>query len=253
MFRESDFEYPKPHPTYGKKPVSILQKATQQTKFNAFLENENHDHLEILEPEIVPTTFDTKYDPQDPKADWAGYVSRNEAEKRHRADHISQQVSLERTEFGISSATENHEWPRVKRDFAPMNHRSGDLIGGISANPDDAYLTSYQRQINGEATNITQMSMQKQVAPRRHVQNPCEVVPHNRSSIDQMSQQQSIDSVAMQRARPIVGQSKSLLSNLGASLLDSVPDAPRSSSTADKQSIQSIPGYTGYRTKQRPN
>ena len=69
MFRESDYRDPRPHPSYKNKPVPALQKVAQNSKFES--EREIIDPTSLSIPVPIPTTWDTKFDPNNPKADWA--------------------------------------------------------------------------------------------------------------------------------------------------------------------------------------
>ena len=65
MFRESDYQSPRLHPSYGNQPIPVLQQVAQKSSF--INPREEINNLQILpEPEIIPTTWDTIYDPQNP-------------------------------------------------------------------------------------------------------------------------------------------------------------------------------------------
>mmetsp|Transcript_34559 Transcript_34559/g.35229 ORF Transcript_34559/g.35229 Transcript_34559/m.35229 type:complete len:249 (+) Transcript_34559:177-923(+) len=247
MFRESDYQYPKVHSTYGNKPVPVLQRVSQATKFDSYIE-EKSDISSEQEPEVIPTTWDMRYDPDDPRADWAGYVSKSNTEKRHARNHPSQQSSIAVTEDGFVGQTEGSEWHRVNRDAAPTFHRpSNEIIGGIGQNPEEEYVTSYKRQVNGESTSKDQLSKFKQPDKRRQIPNPAEV--HNHSGVMMTASPSTSTSTPVQSNKPVVGQYKSFLADIGASLADSVPDAPRRARTDENKVGQAIAGYTGYRGK----
>ena len=70
MFRQSDYEPPRLHPTFSTKPTPVLQKVAQTAPFDEF--HASHGQLSPREePAIIPATRDTKYDPSHPDADWA--------------------------------------------------------------------------------------------------------------------------------------------------------------------------------------
>jgi hypothetical protein len=68
MFRESDYLPPVLHPSYANKPVSEFQARSQMAPFE--------DPRPVYVPpeedaaEVIPVTYDTKYDPSHPDADW---------------------------------------------------------------------------------------------------------------------------------------------------------------------------------------
>jgi len=70
MFRDSDFRYPQKHETFNKKQVPLLQQQQNNSKFV----DERLDNIPNEIVKEIPTTFDAKYDPEHPDADWAVFL-----------------------------------------------------------------------------------------------------------------------------------------------------------------------------------
>lgn len=234
MFRESDYFEPRVHASFGIKKIPHLQQVAQQMKFEDS-RSELRPQAEYEEPVVIPTTHDTKYDPNDPRADWAGLVSRSNPERRHITNHPSQQTSIIVTKDGVVGKSERQEWSRINRNHAPKDRPSQDIIGGIPSKPEEAYATNYRRQIIGESTSQDQLSMFKHPDKKRHIPNPAE--------------QHTLSSIATEVSRPGLPTSKSYISNIAASLADVIPDMPK---PPQKDSLaMPISGYTGYRGNRR--
>ena len=71
MFRDSDYNYPRKHESFTNKPIPILQQQQQLSKFDEGGNERNHvENLDASMIPEIPTTYDTRYDPDDPRADW---------------------------------------------------------------------------------------------------------------------------------------------------------------------------------------
>lgn len=70
MFRESDYEPPKLHPSFANKPRPIFQEHQHLSSFDGqTIAKQSFTGKQEMPPEI-PTTYDTFYDPSNPDADW---------------------------------------------------------------------------------------------------------------------------------------------------------------------------------------
>ena len=71
MFRESDYEPPRLHPTFSTKPTPVLQKVAQTAPFDEYAASHTALESPRTDPVVIPVTRDTKFDPSHPDADWA--------------------------------------------------------------------------------------------------------------------------------------------------------------------------------------
>ena len=67
MFRESDYEPPRMHPSFAKKPTPLMQ---QEARLSKFEDNRDIDRPIPEAPPAVPATYDTRVDRNHPEADW---------------------------------------------------------------------------------------------------------------------------------------------------------------------------------------
>ena len=171
-----------------------------------------------------------------------GHVSKLHAEKRHSNNHRSMQPGIICVEEGIVSIEEKQEWPVKKKRDTQGEPVDQSLIGGIGQQ--SPWETSYQRQVNGEQTDKSQLSLLKQSGPRRQIPSPYQNTI-NSSKIDIYSTSMLstvIEDGATRNSGRSSAASKSILSNLGASLVSRVPDAPHRTKAENQPPFAPIPG-----------
>lgn len=274
MFRESDFVERKIHPSYTSKPIPTFQFQCQSTKFVETQISPRQQTSTPLEVEPIPTTFDTFYDPSHPDADWSGLVSKKGGfQRKHCSDHISQRIGIIQDEKGIISVDERQEFPRRRRISAQSENDVGAIIGGIDT--DSRYQTNYRSLADHENTSRSQLILSKRQLPRKRLDNPAQakLTPdgHVFSKMSQYLTSSTLDIGGIENdtlsnsSRGLVGYrapravSKSLLSNVGANILDSVqrePPMPSPRQSAESYKTNKVlitdiyntrPGYTGHR------
>ena len=94
MFRDSDYVEKAQKRTYPQ-PAPQLQYAAAHSHFDEGRETQQQQRS--LPMEIIPPTWDTRFNPEHPDADYAGLVSKSHTTKRHTNDHRSQHVNITHT------------------------------------------------------------------------------------------------------------------------------------------------------------
>lgn len=234
MFRESDFQPTALHSTFSTKPIPTFQLQSQIARFNeksvASLSSCSSTTLDPL-PSAVPSSNDFFYDPSHPDADWSGMVSLKRNQRKHERSHASQRTNIIQTEAGIVSLGNKNEYVKTRRsDLSDPN----DVIGGIGTN--DHWKTTYMSLAVGEGTNISQLTLQKRSLPRKAIPDPAQsqssssTVLHTYFEDDQyyMTSARSQDSrsapTSLAGYRAPANVSRSLIANLGASLVGKISD-----------------------------
>ena len=152
------------HRSYSEKPIPVFQQLGQAARFDDEFELERHKLAYFKEnvPDAIPVTWDTEYNPDHPDADWNGLV-RKRAQKKHTLGAKAQQVGLSHSEFGIVG-----DMQKVPSRPAGMNLRRSDtesLIAGIGAR-NDHYKTSTMAQYEFEPTEMAQMTLARRSVPK---------------------------------------------------------------------------------------
>jgi hypothetical protein len=173
----------------------------------------------------------------------SGLVSKKSAfQRKHRSDHVSQKTGVIQTEEGILSIDERQEFPRRRRDADTNVVATGGIIGGIDISTEQRYQTNYRSLAEQEGTSRSQLILSKRQLPRRRLDNPVQQQQlqqqHVFSKMSQFLVNNALSdsapaaadgSLAGYRAPRAV--SKSLLSSVGANILDSAPKSAPSSSS----------------------
>ena len=237
--RESDYVEPKHHESYTAKPTVVLQLSSQAARFSGpSIAGVNCSTVNDIQAPVVPATYDTVYDPRDPRADWGGLMTKENNKKHTNGTHRSQQLGIEQTELGIISKEEKQEWSRLRRnpDTVPKND---NIIGGI-ASDGDRWQTNYQALTHGDGTRKDQLTLQKRTAPRVPLPNPAQASQRGAVGNHLRSQQSTPRGAAgseggdysprseqgsVQGGGSLIGYrappaTKSLFSNMGAELVE---------------------------------
>ena len=225
MFREGDMRPEKYHSTYSSKPVSLFQQQQQASRFNEFNTREHQPRAgeQLIDeiPEEIPITSDVIYQPDNPNADWSGMVQKS-YQKRHTNSHISQKVGIIQTEQGIVS-NESRDMIAKKKIFIQKD--TENLIGGI--NSDEQYKTNYQSFTSNEQTNRSQLILNKRTLPRKQLND--NTTARSVIAPDQQLQYQSTiqsrnNNSSNSSNRFVGSHTRNMLSNLGNSIIDNIPD-----------------------------
>jgi hypothetical protein len=191
---EENYNARQMHSSFAQKPTSLYQLESQLAQFKDTRHNRQDEekHINTKNPEVIPTTFDTVYDPNHPKADWSGFVKKNDCSDRtHWKDHRSQQIGLVQEEYGIISKSERQEFSHKRRDnYNPITGENNDpqpiennVIGGIDISEnEDRYKTNYQSLINQDKTAMEQMTMLKRALPRKNLSDPAQAISKEKPS-----------------------------------------------------------------------
>jgi hypothetical protein len=169
MFRESDAQQRHPHVTF--KPKPDFQRMMEHS-FDDSASPRRHTQLQHQPEEIIPTTWDSRYEPEHVDADYAGLVSKSHQARRHRhGDHSSQQCNIAHTDLGITGQ-DDFQLPRKRKENGgPFNPITGEPIqqqkGPLIAGPGDTrgtghWKTSYQRMNEQEATSRDMLTLKRQ-------------------------------------------------------------------------------------------
>jgi len=251
MFRESDYVAPKLHSTYSNKPTPVLQSHAQSSR----LETKHDIHNKPIVDQAIPVTYDTIYDPKNPYADWSGFVSKANHQKKHCADHSSKIVSLEQTDHGIVGKNEKQLYrPKVDTMSILNNDRFRDtssIISGIDVpNQSERWISNSRRQMEFESTEKFQLSVVKRLGSKKTIPDPAQSHSNMRNPFDEVINAEIIEQYrkdSTPRMRPenesqqgenstLIGYrapaaaSKSLLSNLGSTLSTHMLEPPPKSS-----------------------
>ena len=285
MFREDDGPWygrdaSMMHPSYRNKPKVGFQEAAQQLP----LEGSAGVKLgSVLDEQArpVPTTYDTRYDPAHPKADWAGSVAIQE--RAHYNGHRAMQEGITtELEGGIVSKQEVKPFLSRRRGNGPsMTATTPGLIGGISGTSEDRYTSVARAASRREPTSRDQLTVDRRTQGMKHVGNPAQN-PSSRNTSAGASYQGSAasagmgdeefvnenivdynsgaaidqDSVSRHSDLPLLGyrgppQTKSFTSGLAASLAVDAPPSRHVPKVDSKDTKGALPGYTGYRRRQQ--
>lgn len=288
MFRGGDFNDAF-NPTGARKHASFANKPTPQLQRQML-----HSHLEVPQKPVdertyyeyassavpvVPTTFDTVYEPTNPNADWAGFVPRDQMQKKHIADNHSSRVSgIVCEEGGIIGRDGSQEFPRRRRGNAPISENSrGSIISGIDISAEERYKSNNQRQMQMEGTSRDQLVMAKRVGAKGSGlnndihNNPTAVhvigenVANYAIPTDEIEgQSHRAPSINRDPSYSLVGYrappklaSSSMFSNIGSNLVSHIPAgaAPEKrpeylpSKDMISENFNPAPGYTGARAR----
>jgi len=167
MFREElDPVTRRYHDSYYKsKDVPKQQLVAMHTNFDNG-HTHHHDashHAHAVMPDAVPTTWDSRYDPQHPDADFAG-LRPNRATRRHADNHPSQRTHIGPSDVGLAGC-DDFVLSRKKREPAPRyNLITGEpLIGGAGApRGGEAWRSEYQRLVAHEPTSTDMLTLKRQ-------------------------------------------------------------------------------------------
>ena len=172
MFRESDIPAPRLHQTFVSKPNPLMQMASSNARFEE--ERSRYgDYNDAPTAEIIPTNYDTRYNPDHPDADYLGLVSKLHQNRRHTQQHASQRCNITQTERGIVGQDE--DFIQRKRIHTKYNPITGEeivpeghppqsrLIAGIgAAEGADHWKTSYHRFSEQEPTSMDMLTLKRQ-------------------------------------------------------------------------------------------
>lgn len=176
MFRESDEVERKVHRTYTTKPVPVFQQASIASKLDdSGVASHDFIRREYDTPE-VPTTWGFVYDPSHPDADWSGIVDTSKHHhKKHVNNHISHKDHLVPTEGGFVGSDEKQSFLKRRPDMT-QNRSNSSIIGGIDfKNDNERWMSTTRRQLSGVPTEKEQLTLEKRVAPRKHLPDPAQV------------------------------------------------------------------------------
>jgi hypothetical protein len=246
MFRESDIVPKRPHRV--NQPVPTFQALSRASRFDegsAELESSRSNYV----PERIPTTYDTRIDPTNRDADWAGLVSK-ENQKRHTNIHRSQQSGIIQTEQGIVSIDEKHQWSHKRRDSnVPLDADSTPLIAGTGALRVDQWKTNNQRM--DEPTSRDQLTLDKRALPRRQISDPVQATSTRNNFFGEklmdhphtLSNSNAIDFRNKNNfgSGGSVGRNGSMLSNIGQSIVTRLPVPDSNSSRSNGQTAAPRP------------
>jgi hypothetical protein len=213
---------------------------------------------------------------QNPNADWSGLVSKEKQSRRLAPQsHPGKSSSVVHEEGGLIPREERNEFQRLRRNNAPVSENSRvNIISGIDVQDAERWKTNAQRQNNFEGTSRSQLVLNKRLGVKGvggEMPRPQAVAMTTHSSNDTSRmrfaaieqrrdydnvQDDNIYSLAGYRAPPKLASS-SLLSNIGSSVLQRLPDdfqmkrvtAYQPSKDLLAQNYNPAPGYTGSRSR----
>ena len=171
MFRESDNVIPQKHVTFHQKPKPDFQRVME----HSFPDLSPRRHLpspQHQQEEVIPTTWDSRYMPDHPDADYAGLVNKNHQQRRHgHGDHSSQRTNIAHTDLGISGQDEFQLPRKRKENNGPFNPITGEpiqpYVSPLIAGPGDTrgtehWKSSYQRMNDCEPTTRDMLTLKRQ-------------------------------------------------------------------------------------------
>ena len=246
MFRDSDYVEKAQKRTYPQ-PAPQLQYAAAHSHFDEGRETQQQQRS--LPMEIIPPTWDTRFNPEHPDADYAGLVSKQHPNKRHTNDHVSQHSNIKKTDLGLTGQ-DSFVLPRKRPQDVKYNPITGEPIiespliagpGKITAN--DQWKTSYQRFSESEPTSRDMLTFERQQELRKVPQQSRHGLLHDGEGKSPRMEGRSYESqrhmlLEMQHAHAReqavveknitgsggVARGSSLITNLGESLANRLPD-----------------------------
>ena len=279
MFRESDGPWygrdkEVMHPSFRNKPVVINQVAAAAVSIEGTRGVQSGTVLDRQKP-VVPTTYDTVYDPSNPRADWTGSVQINE--RAHYQNLRAQQEGITtELEGGLVSKVEVQPFLSRRRGTGPsMTATTPGLIGGISGSDEDRYTSVAKLAADRQPTSRDQLTMDKRALGNKIIPNPAQLPSRGRSTAGSVSDVglhfgnkqvanenysvQSMEHKSPYPDLPLLGykapaQTSSFRAGLGASLASSIGAPPPMSVAKVNQKDRNgpnkpIPGYTGYKAR----
>lgn len=167
------------HPTFYNKPTPSLQLISQNSQLTAKSQAAvaYAPQAPVDSVAVVPTTWDTVYDPDHPDADWTGLVKKDAIlQKKHVNDHVSLRDNIERNEYGLVSSGKTTDYFERKENnrMKENSNKSGVLIGGIDVEDSDRYKTNYKRFECQERTTRDQLTMEKRINPIKRIPDPAQ-------------------------------------------------------------------------------
>lgn len=165
------------HPSYRNKPLAAFQQVAMNSKLDDSANRQKIANVDVFhqpQPEAVPVTYDTVYDPSHPDADWAGMVSLRYQHKKHTHDHASQRMSIAQTEHGIVAKEERQEWGHKKQPEGASKNRSQFIIAGEVDPGADRFKTEYRRFAEHEGTQRDQLTLEKRMKSIKKIPDPAQ-------------------------------------------------------------------------------
>lgn len=239
-FRDSDFNPPKLHPSYSYKPTPAIQLYNQHSRLEENKKNSWATTEDLAAaPAPIRATQTEYYDPNHPDADWSGLVRFKDGQRTHVRGHRSQNSGIFQTDEGIISKEEKSEWAKKNRNHNPDAKDTSSIIGGVLESDHDPWLTDQQRAAKGLATSRAQMTLMKQQMVRTTEQGQAGGYGGGRPPSSMAKENQIImntnQTTAFAPAVAAKGHSNSLLSSLGADLLDVIPPLSKSMSAGQRE------------------
>lgn len=285
MFRGGEFEdafnpgAARKHQSFMTKPRPALQMQMELSRLEVpapLVKEETYYEYSMKSTPTVPVTYDTYYEPENPNADWSGLVSKEKQSRRLAPQsHPGKSSSVVHEEGGLIPREDRQEFQRLRRNNAPLSENSrANIISGIDVQDAERWKTNAQRQNNFEGTSRSQLVLNKRLgvkgegreAPRSQAVS---IATHSSNDPSRMQfaateqmrdydgvQNDNTYSLAGYRAPPKLASS-SLLSNIGSSVLQRLPEdfqikrltAYQPSKDLLAQNYNPAPGYTGSRSR----
>ena len=180
MFRESDEEQRRIHPSYKNKPVPYLQAQIQSSRFDEVPTSQRSQMSAIISqaPDTIPASFDTYYDPNHPMADWSGFVKKDFYGKAHTRQHRSQQTGIEQTEHGIISKDERKLFDNRRRgEEAKDRNATTYYYGGVAEPSFNRWETTHQSFERQAPTQRDQLTLVKRSGTKKVIPDPAQSKP----------------------------------------------------------------------------
>jgi len=177
VFREADpWHDPKRmHPTFRTKEYVVDQAVAS----NSHMESQpgvKSATVNDPKPALIPSKWDTAYDPQHPRADWSG--SYRIEERAHYAGHRSMQTGISQEDNGFISKEEQPMWACKRRGQTQGLASTPGLIGGIGcSDPSETYRSVARRQAELDRTVSDQYTLAKRnvyAGGRKVITNPAQ-------------------------------------------------------------------------------
>ena len=133
------------------------------------------------------------------------------------------------TEEGFIGSDEKHSFrQRNLTNNMSNTPRSESIISGIDVTNDERYKSSHQRQTQCEPTSKSQLVLVKRTGPRKTIQDPAQAGSRVINPFDHENYIENISrfdagSFASEHRASSINFGKSLTSNIGNSLVNSVP------------------------------
>lgn len=240
-----------------------MQREAEIAPLDFFHRAHTSSHQQPELPPEVPSSWDTRYDPDDPRADYAGLVSKDEIyERRHVQDsHVAVRQNITSNEEGMTGV-EGAEMPQFSKiNKIPPRKAPEDnfnILGGIGHDDQARWRTTQVRQAAGEPTSYEQLTIERRMGAKKQTPDPCQSTVAIPNPFDPLPTRAPASNRPTRTPEVSVAPNSNLLEGIGGSLLGKITPLQSAISRENSELLKSkllvqenyhrnMPGYSGAR------